>query len=258
MEDYNSEKSHNRNEKTKVELDRAHNQERGWSSRQMALDWNPQGSRTRGRPKSTWKRTVLEEIAREGKTWSEVKKLATNRFKVCHGSLYVVIWLVVEPREFNLPTLPQRGITYVPGKLPNNYGVHSEEYLPIRTVIPVVAGMLTIWKHVLREEIPPVSDSLTNKESELFLDLCEMMMKRDEVTGEWRKLHNTELHALYSSPDITRNIKSRRLRWAGHVARMGESRNAYSVLVGKPEGKRPLGRPRRRCEDIIKMDLREV
>ncbi|KAJ4441071.1 hypothetical protein ANN_10921 [Periplaneta americana] len=82
--------------------------------------------------------------------------------------------------------------------------------------------------------------------------------KRDEVTGEWRKLHNTELHALYSSPDIIRNIKSRRLRWAGHVARMGESRNAYRVLVGRPEGKRPFGRPRRRWEDNIKMDLREV
>ncbi|KAJ4432001.1 hypothetical protein ANN_20615 [Periplaneta americana] len=70
--------------------------------------------------------------------------------------------------------------------------------------------------------------------------------KRDEVTGEWRKLHNAELHALYSSPDIIRNIKFRRLRWAGHVASMGESRNANRVLVGRPEGKRPLGRPRRR------------
>ncbi|KAJ4440160.1 hypothetical protein ANN_08298 [Periplaneta americana] len=73
-----------------------------------------------------------------------------------------------------------------------------------------------------------------------------------------RKLHNTELHALHSSPDTIRNIKSRRLRWAGHVARMDESRNAYRVLVGRPEGKRPLGRPRRRWEDNIKMDLREV
>ncbi|KAJ4444527.1 hypothetical protein ANN_06321 [Periplaneta americana] len=70
--------------------------------------------------------------------------------------------------------------------------------------------------------------------------------KRDEVTGEWRKLHNAELYALYSSPDIIRNIKSRRLRWAGHIARMGESRNAYRVLVGRSEGKRPLGRPRHR------------
>ncbi|KAJ4449162.1 hypothetical protein ANN_00558 [Periplaneta americana] len=82
--------------------------------------------------------------------------------------------------------------------------------------------------------------------------------KRDEIIGEWRKLHNTELHALYSSPDIIRNIKSRRLRWARYVARMGESKNAYRVLVGSPEGKRPLGRPRRRWEDNIKMDLREV
>ncbi|KAJ4438883.1 hypothetical protein ANN_14836, partial [Periplaneta americana] len=82
--------------------------------------------------------------------------------------------------------------------------------------------------------------------------------KRDEVTGEWRKLHNADLHALYSSPDIIRNIKSRHLRWAGHVARIGESRNEYRVLVGRPEGKRPLGRPRRRWEDNIKMHLREM
>jgi hypothetical protein len=70
--------------------------------------------------------------------------------------------------------------------------------------------------------------------------------KRDEVTGEWRKLHSEELHNLYSSPDIVRQIKSRRMRWAGHVARMGEGRKLYKVLVGKPEGKRPLGKPRRR------------
>ncbi|KAJ4439199.1 hypothetical protein ANN_07316 [Periplaneta americana] len=82
--------------------------------------------------------------------------------------------------------------------------------------------------------------------------------KRDEVTGERRKLHNAELHALYSSPDIIRNIKSRRLRWAEHVARMGESRNAYRVLVGRPEGKRSLGRPKRTWEDNIKMDLKET
>jgi hypothetical protein len=68
--------------------------------------------------------------------------------------------------------------------------------------------------------------------------------KRDEVTGDWRKLHSEELHNFYSSPDIIRQVKSRRMRWAGHVARMGEERNVYKVLVGKPEGKRPLGRPR--------------
>jgi hypothetical protein len=74
------------------------------------------------------------------------------------------------------------------------------------------------------------------------------------VTGEWRKLHNRELHNLYSSPDIIRQIKPRRMRWAGHVARMGEGRNVYRVLVGKPEGRRPLGRPRRRWEGGLKMD----
>jgi hypothetical protein len=82
--------------------------------------------------------------------------------------------------------------------------------------------------------------------------------KRDEATGEWKKLHNEELHNLYSSPDIIRQVKSRRMRWAGHVVRMGEERKVYKVLVGKPEGKRPLGRPRRRWEDGIRMDLRET
>jgi hypothetical protein len=81
---------------------------------------------------------------------------------------------------------------------------------------------------------------------------------RDEVTGEWRKLHNGELHNLYSSPDIIRQIKSRRMRWAGHVARMGEGRNLYRVLVGKPEGKRPLGRQKRRWEDGIKIYLEDI
>jgi hypothetical protein len=83
--------------------------------------------------------------------------------------------------------------------------------------------------------------------------------KRDEVTGEWRKLHDEELRDLYSSPSIIRIIKSRRMRWAGHVARMGEKRNAYRLLVGKPEGKKPLGRLRRRWVDNnIKMDFGEV
>jgi hypothetical protein len=82
--------------------------------------------------------------------------------------------------------------------------------------------------------------------------------KRDEVTGGWRKLHNKELHGLYSSPSIVRVIKARRMRWAGHVARMGEVRGAYNILVGRPEGRRPLGRPRRIWDDNIKMDLREI
>jgi hypothetical protein len=82
--------------------------------------------------------------------------------------------------------------------------------------------------------------------------------KRDEVTGEWRKLRSGELHNLYSSPDIIRQIKSRRMKWAGHVARMGEGRNVCRVLVGKAEGKRPVESPRRRWEDGIKLDLREI
>jgi len=83
-------------------------------------------------------------------------------------------------------------------------------------------------------------------------------LKRDDVTGEWRKLHNEELNNLYSSPNTLRVIKSRRMRWAGHVACMGERRGMYRVLVAKPEGKRTLGRPRRRWEDNIKMNLQEV
>jgi hypothetical protein len=82
--------------------------------------------------------------------------------------------------------------------------------------------------------------------------------KRDVVTGEWRKLRNEELHDLYSSPSIIRIIKSKRMRWAGHVARMAEKRNAYRLLVGKQEGKRPLRRPRRRWMYNIRMDLGKV
>jgi hypothetical protein len=82
--------------------------------------------------------------------------------------------------------------------------------------------------------------------------------KRDEVTGEWRKLYNEELHDLYSSPTIVMVIKSRIMRWAGHVARMGEGRGVYRVSVGKPDGKRQLGRPRRRWVDNIKRDLQDV
>ncbi|KAJ4450653.1 hypothetical protein ANN_02082 [Periplaneta americana] len=118
-------------------------------------------------------------------------------------------------------------------------------------ILPVVLYGCETWTVTLREE-----QRLRIFENSVLRKIFGA--KRDEVTGEWRKLHNAELHALYSSPDIIRNIKSRRLRWAGHVARMGESRNAYRVLVGRPEGKRPLGRPRRRWEYNIKMDLREV
>jgi hypothetical protein len=83
-------------------------------------------------------------------------------------------------------------------------------------------------------------------------------LRRDEVTGDWRKLHNEELHNLYSSPNIIRTIKSNRMGRAGHVARMREMRNVYRIMVGKPEGKRPLGRPRRMWVENIVMDLREI
>jgi hypothetical protein len=82
--------------------------------------------------------------------------------------------------------------------------------------------------------------------------------KRDGVTGEWRKLHNEELNDLYSLPNVVRVVKSRQMRWTGHVARMGEDRGVHRVLVGKPERKKPLERPRSRWEDNIEMELQEV
>ena len=91
-----------------------------------------------------------------------------------------------------------------------------------------------------------------------FPPVVQIPARRDEVTGEWRRLHNEELNDLYSSPNIVRVIKSRRMRWARYVARMGEERGVYRVLLGKPEGRRPLGRPRRRWVDNIRMDLQEV
>jgi len=106
--------------------------------------------------------------------------------------------------------------------------------------------------------------SLTLREERKLRVLENMVMRRifgprrDEVTGEWSRLHNEELNDLYSLPNIVRVIKSRRMRWAGHVARMGEERGTYRVLVGKPEEKKPLGRPRRRWVNNIRMDLQEV
>jgi hypothetical protein len=88
--------------------------------------------------------------------------------------------------------------------------------------------------------------------------MCRSLLRGDEVTREWRKLQNEELNDLFSSPNIVRVVKSRRMRWVGHVARMGERRGVYRVLAWKSERKRPLGRPRRRWEDNIKMNLQEV
>ena len=121
-----------------------------------------------------------------------------------------------------------------------------------KTVIPpVVLYGCETWTLTLKEE-----HRLRMFENKVLRKIFGT--KKDEIAGEWRKLHNAELHACYSSPNITGSLKSRRLRWAGHVARMEQSRNAYRVLVGKPEGKRPLRRPRGRWEDNIKMDLREL
>jgi hypothetical protein len=119
------------------------------------------------------------------------------------------------------------------------------------TILPVVLYGCETWSLTLREE-----HRLRASENRVLRRIFGP--KRDEVTGEWRKLHNEELHNLYSYPDIIRLIKSRRMRWAGHVARMGEERKVYKVLVGKTEEKRPLGRTRRRWEDGIRMDLREI
>ena len=106
-------------------------------------------------------------------------------------------------------------------------------------ILPVVMCGCETWSLTLREE-----HRLRMFENKVLRKIFGA--KRDEITGGWRKLHNAELHALYSSPNFIRNLKSRRLRWAGHVERMEQFRNAYRVLVGKPESKKPLGRPRRR------------
>ena len=121
-----------------------------------------------------------------------------------------------------------------------------------RTIIlPVVLYGCETWSLTLREEM-----KLRAFENMVLRRIFGP--RRDEVTGEWRRLHNEELNDLYSSRNIVRVIKSRRMRWAGHVARMGEETGVYRVVVGKTEGERQLGRPRRRWVDNIRMDLQEV
>jgi hypothetical protein len=117
-------------------------------------------------------------------------------------------------------------------------------------ILPVVLYGYETWSLILKEE----------RRLRVFENMVLRRIfgpKRDEVRGEWKRLHNKELYAMYS-PDIIWVIRSRRLRWAGQVACNGKSRNAYRVLVGKPEGRRPLERSRHRWEDDIKMNLREA
>ena len=118
-------------------------------------------------------------------------------------------------------------------------------------IFPIVLYGCETWSLTLREE----------RKLRVFENMVLRRifgLRRGEIMGEWRTLHNEELNDLYSSPTIVRMIKPRRMRWAGHVARMDEERGVYRVLVGKPEGKRPLGRPRRRWVDNIRTGLQEV
>jgi hypothetical protein len=118
-------------------------------------------------------------------------------------------------------------------------------------ILPVVLYGCEAWSLTVREE-----HKLRVFENRVLRRMFEP--KRDKVTGGWRKLHIEELHNLYPSPTIIRIIKSRRMRWVGHVARMGEKRNVYRLLLGKPQGKGSQGRPRRRWVYNIKMDRLEI
>jgi len=127
----------------------------------------------------------------------------------------------------------------------------KDQYIYTTIILPVVLYGCEAWSLTLREE----------KKLRVFENMVLRRIfgpTRNEIKGEWRRLHNEELNDLYSSPNIVRVIKSRRKRWTGHVARMGEERGVYRVLLGKPKGKRPLGKHRRRWVDNIRMDLQEV
>jgi hypothetical protein len=134
--------------------------------------------------------------------------------------------------------------------LPVSYKTKLKIKIYKTLVLPVIFYGCETWSLTLREE----------HRLKVFKNrvLRRIFGPKREEDGSWRKLHNDELHCLYSSPNIVRVIKSRRMRWAGHVALIGEGRGVYRVLVARPEDKRPLGRRRSRWEDNIKMDLREI
>jgi hypothetical protein len=134
--------------------------------------------------------------------------------------------------------------------LPISYQKNLKIKIHKTVILPVVLYGCETWPLTLREE-----HRLRVFEKRVLRRIFGPKMEDD---GSWRKLHNDEIHGLYSSSNIVRVIKSRRMRWAGHVARIGEGRGVYRVLVGRPEDKRPLGRPRRRWEYNIKLDLREI
>jgi hypothetical protein len=133
--------------------------------------------------------------------------------------------------------------------LPVSYQKNMKIKIYKTVILPFVLYGCETWSLTLREE-----HGLRVFENRVL----RIFGPKREEDASWRKLHNDELHNLYSSPNIIRVIKGRRMRWAGHVARMGEVRGVYRVLVGRPEGKRPLGRPRHRWEDNIKTDLGEI
>ncbi|KAJ4434516.1 hypothetical protein ANN_23078 [Periplaneta americana] len=221
--------------------------------------------------RKTVRRAKKRHLPPEPRNIDELNVIADRYTKTVQGERW---WLYLEPEDNGL---------FVP-PLPAN--LHELRDPIIATVALIDCDILTrVWdemnyrlgicrinngRHILEFAYEVIvlygceSSTLTLREERRLRVFENKVLRKifgakiDEITGERRKLHNAELHALYSSPDIIRNIKSRRLRWAGHVARMDESRNAYRVLVGRPEGKRPLWRPRRRWEDNIKIYFREV
>jgi hypothetical protein len=174
---------------------------------------------------------------------------------LCFVVLYVrfcAICVVIICVSFAISQVRECLLSFGAGSSVFQFAIQNTKIKTYRTIIlPVLFYGYQTWSLTVREE-----HRLWVFENRVLRRICGP--KRDEVTVEWKILHNEELNDLYSSPNIIRVIKSRRIRWARQVARMGEGRGAYRILAGRPEGRRPLERPRRRWEDNIKMDLQEV